>query len=177
MTMAVFLPAAAFTAKTALGAACGAGRKGRAGESATGLAEEVSSTGKRVKQSPFRGYAEEDLGLAAVATAEHATEVARDFPRDPCRAKASSGHPRSVADTPPASTATRRSASAILFSYLVEGIGPHLDTVATDGRLGDGLAGGDAGGLLAETGGDSLSRHGGREHLSGHDPDRSRNAR
>ena len=33
--------------------------------------------GEKGKQSPFRGYPEEDLGLVAVATAEQSTEVAR----------------------------------------------------------------------------------------------------
>ena len=48
-------------------------------------------------------------------------------------------------------------------------ISSHLDLVAADGSLGDGLAGGDAGRLLAEAGaGDSLSRDVGSEHLCRH---------
>ena len=41
--------------------------------------------------------------------------------------------------------------------------------MAADGRLGDGLAGGDTGGLLAEAGGrGGLRRDVGSEHLGGH---------
>ena len=60
--------------------------------------------------------------------------------------------------------ARKRKNNPLFFS-----IASHLDLVAADGSLGDGLAGGDAGRLLAEAGaGDSLSRDVGSEHLSRH---------